>query len=121
MSYGLSRRDFLKLAGLASLGMVVPPSVQLASNRLQGTQKNVLIIVFDALTAYNISLYGYERETMPNLARLAKRATVYHNHFAGGNYTTPGTASLLTGTLPWTHRAIRFNGTVKSEIGRAHV
>jgi arylsulfatase A-like enzyme len=37
---------------------------------------------------------------------------VYHNHYAGGNYTTPGTASLLTGTLPWTHRAFQQGGPV---------
>ncbi len=110
----INRRDFLKLAGLASLGMVTPPSVRLVSSHLQTEKKNVLIVVFDALSAYNISLYGYQRDTMPNLTRLAKRATVFHNHFAGGNYTTPGTASLLTGTLPWTHRAIRFNEGVKS-------
>jgi len=72
----------------------------------------VLVIVFDALSAYNLSLYGYPRETTPNLARLAGRAIVYHNHFAGGNFTTPGTASLLTGTLPWTHRAFRYNARV---------
>ena len=76
----ISRRDFLKLAGLASLGMVVPPSIQQKSHQLQNDKKNVLVIVFDALTAYNISLYGYARETTPNLARLAKRATVFHNH-----------------------------------------
>lgn len=109
MNRGLNRRDFLKLAGLASLGMVIPPSVQQVGNRFQGDKKNVLIIVFDAMTAYNLSLYGYARETTPNLARLAKRAKVFHNHFAGGNFTTPGTASLLTGTLPWTHRAVGFN------------
>ncbi|HET6846870.1 MAG TPA: sulfatase-like hydrolase/transferase, partial [Anaerolineales bacterium] len=45
-------------------------------------------------------------------ARLAERAIVYHNHSAGSNFTTSGTASLLTGTLPWTHRAIGPNGTV---------
>ncbi len=105
----LNRRDFLKLAGLASLGLVVPPAVKQMGGALQGDKKNVIIIVFDALSAYNISLYGYERETMPNLTRLAKRATVFHNHFAGGNYTTPGTASLLTGALPWSHHAIGFN------------
>ncbi|NOH03356.1 MAG: sulfatase [Chloroflexi bacterium] len=109
MNHGLSRRDFLKLAGLASLGMVVPPSVQHLGGGLQGDKKNVLIIVFDALAAYNVSLYGYGRATTPNLTRLANRATVFHNHFAGGNFTTPGTASLLTGTLPWTHRALGFN------------
>lgn len=116
MKRGINRRDFLKLAGLASLGMIVPPAVQYAGNRLPGTKKNVLIIVFDALTAYNISLYGYQRDTMPNLSRLAKRATVFHNHHASGNYTTPGTASLLTGTLPWTHRALRLGGRVKQEM-----
>jgi arylsulfatase A-like enzyme len=116
MIRGINRRDFLKLAGLASLGMVIPPAAQKLGNRLQGEKKNVLIIVFDALTAYNISLYGYARNTMPNLTRLAKRATVFYNHYASGNFTTPGTASLLTGTLPWTHRAIRLGGTVKKEM-----
>lgn len=116
MNRGLSRRDFLKLAGLASLGMAIPPSARRIGNRVQGEKKNVLIVVFDALSAYNISLYGYGRDTMPNLSRLAKRATVFRNHFANGNYTTPGTASLLTGTLPWTHRAIRFNEGVKDEF-----
>ncbi len=116
MNRGINRRDFLKLAGLTSLGLVIPPSLQHAGDLHQSEKKNVLIIVFDALSAYNVSLYGYERETMPNLSRLAKRATVFHNHYASGNYTTPGTASLLTGTLPWTHRAIRFNDGVKDDF-----
>lgn len=116
MKHRINRRDFLKLAGMASLGMVIPPAVHQVGNRLQSEKKNVLIIVFDALSAYNISLHGYGRETMPNLARLAKRATVFHNHYASGNFTTPGTASLLTGTLPWTHRALRLGGTVKNDL-----
>ncbi len=115
MNRSINRRDFLKLAGLASLGMVIPPSINHIGNTAQGNKKNVLIIVFDAMSAYNLSLYGYDRETTPNLARLSKRATVFHNHFAGGNFTTPGTASILTGSLPWTHRAIRFGGMVKPE------
>lgn len=114
MNHGMSRRDFLKLAGMASLGVMIPPSFQQLGQ--QSGKKNVLVIVFDALSAYNISLFGYDRNTMPNLAKLSERATVFHNHFAGGNYTTPGTASLLTGTLPWTHRAIRFNGKVKEDF-----
>jgi arylsulfatase A-like enzyme len=69
---------------------------------------NVIIIVFDAWSAYHISLYGYLRLTTPNLHRLAQKATVYHHHIAGGNYTLPGTTSLLTGMLPWQHRAFGF-------------
>jgi arylsulfatase A-like enzyme len=49
---------------------------------------------------------------MPNLSRLADRAVVYHNHYAASSFTSPGTASLLTGVMPWTHRALESKGTV---------
>ena len=117
----LNRRDFLKLAGLFSLSLTMPnfifkPSIVKPTSNGQ----NVLIVVFDAMSASNLSLYGYPRETMPNLSRLAKKATVYHHHYAAGPFTTPGTASLLTGTLPWTHRALNHNDTiVKSLVGRS--
>jgi arylsulfatase A-like enzyme len=121
MSTSISRRDFLKLGGLVPIGLAGPGLVRGLSRPAApaGTRQNVLVIVFDAFSAYNISLYGYSRETMPNLARLAERAIVYHNHSAGSNFTTPGTASLLTGTLPWTHRALGPNHQVdKSFVTR---
>jgi choline-sulfatase len=109
LNSSLGRRDFLKLAGLLSGSALAPtflrtvPALQPAAGK-----PNVLIVVFDAFSAYNISLHGYGRETTPNLARLAERAIVYHNHYSGANFTTPGTASLLTGVLPWTHRAFKL-------------
>lgn len=114
MKFRFNRRDFLKLGGLLPLGFAAPKLLKTfgRTQLVQGGQENVLVVVFDAFSAYDISLYGYQRETMPNLARLADRAIVYHNHYAGCNFTTPGTASLLTGTLPWTHRAIQPNGKV---------
>jgi hypothetical protein len=83
--------------------------------------QNVIIVVFDAWSAYNIPLYGYGRDTTPNLTRLAKRAIVYHNHYAGSNFTTPGTASLLTGTLPWRHRAFRAKDWVAAPFARRNI
>jgi len=114
MTNHLSRRDFLKLAGLVSGSAALPQSLRVmpASQPAAAGKPNVLIVVFDAFSARNMSLYGYSRETTPNIYRLAERATVYHNHFAAGNFTTPGTASLLTGTLPWTHRAIQVSRPV---------
>jgi arylsulfatase A-like enzyme len=113
----LNRREFLKVAGLLSLSAAAPrPLLELASAKAEPGRPNLLVIVFDALSAYNVPLYGYPRQTTPNLARLADRAIVYHNHFAGGNFTTPGTASLLTGTLPWTHRAFRYNSRVLESL-----
>lgn len=108
----ISRRDFIKIAGLASgtlaLSHLAPQLVQHQTNGLP----NVIILVFDAMSARNLSLYGYERATTPNFQRFAERANVYHKHHSSGNFTTPGTASLLTGTYPWTHRALNLAGLV---------
>ena len=114
----VTRRDFLKLAGLLPISIAAPRFMSSLENlgNAQNNPQNVLVIVFDAWSAYHVSLYGYHRDTMPNLARLADRAVVYHNHYAGGNYTTPGTASLLTGTHPWTHRAFQPGGRVPEAL-----
>jgi arylsulfatase A-like enzyme len=111
-----SRRDFLKLAGLtsgaAALAHLAPG---LASVRRASALPNVIILVFDAMTARNLSLYGYKRKTTPNFEKFAQRAFVYHNHHSGGNYTSPGTASLLTGSYPWTHRAFPIGGLIERD------
>jgi len=114
MNNRFSRRDFLKLAGLLPASLLAPRLSRMldAPALAQEKPKNVLVLVFDAFSAYDISLYGYARQTTPNIDRLAKQAVVYHNHFAAGNFTTPGTASLLTGVLPWTHRALNLNGRI---------
>lgn len=114
MKKHITRRDFLKISGAIPLSLTTSQVLHHFNGlqQSQGEQKNVLVIVFDAFSAYHLSINGYQRETMPNLARLLERAVVYHNHYAGCNFTTPGTASLLTGTLPWTHRAFRPKATV---------
>jgi arylsulfatase A-like enzyme len=114
MKNKFDRRDFLKLASLLPLSVAAPrilPALHRGS-ALSAKPQNVIVVVFDAFSALDISLYGYERKTTPNIDRLSKRAIVYRNHFAGGNFTTSGTASLLTGVLPWTHRALAPNSEV---------
>ena len=110
----LNRRDFLRLAGLLPLTVATPGWARQLS--APAGQQNVIIVLFDAFSAHDISLYGYARDTTPNIARLAKRAVVYHNHYASGNFTTPGTASLLTGALPWSHRAFQKNAHVEQSF-----
>jgi arylsulfatase A-like enzyme len=113
----INRRDFLKLSLILALSKFgFPEHLQFSPAHrpalANSNKPNVLILVFDALSAYHMSLYGYHRQTTPNINQFANRATVYHNHYAGGNFTTSGTASLLTGTYPWTHRAFHTNGTM---------
>jgi arylsulfatase A-like enzyme len=114
MNQRLNRRDFLKLAGLLPLSLSAPLSLRSLYKLAEAQEKpkNVIVVIFDAWSAYDTSLFGYVRQTTPTIDRLANRAVVYHNHFSAGNFTTPGTASLLTGVLPWTHRALNLNSKV---------
>ena len=122
MASRINRREFLKLASLLSLSYTLS-SINGNPEGLSHNShsQNVFIIVFDALSASDIPFFGYPRNTMPFLSRFIEHATVYHNHYAGGNFTTPGTASLLTGTLPWTHRAFPHYGTVAKQLATHNI
>jgi arylsulfatase A-like enzyme len=116
VNQNLNRRDFLKLAGLLPSGLFVPKWMRglHLPPASDGKNQNIIVLIFDALSAYDVPLFGYQRQTTPNIARLSKRAIVYHNHFSAGNFTVPGTASLLTGALPWSHRALNLGGKVQA-------
>lgn len=102
----ITRRDLLKLLAGLPPGFLLSQFIQEPDFRSPlGNAQNVLIVLFDAFSAKHLLFNGYPRDTMPNLSRFLDRSVVYHNHYSGGNWTTPGTATLLTGTLPWTHRA----------------
>jgi arylsulfatase A-like enzyme len=111
----LTRRDVLKLMGaLTANGALAGIHPLLESSADGDIQKpNIIILLLDAFSARNMSLYGYERQTTPNFERFASRSTVYHSHYSGGNFTTPGTATLLTGLYPWSHRAITLDAPVE--------
>lgn len=108
----LQRRDSLKLLSFLPLLMLdrYLPKVQIVSG--DTTSTGVILIVLDALSAANMSLYGYSRKTTENLERFASRAYVYHNHYSTSNFTSSGTASILTGLYPWNHGAIHYEGQV---------
>ncbi|MDP1544867.1 MAG: sulfatase-like hydrolase/transferase [Anaerolineales bacterium] len=115
----IDRRSFLKLMGIAAPAILAPGAASWLHDNLKvvdGSKPNIIVLLFDAMSARNLSLYGYPRLTSPNLARFAERATVYHSHHAAGNYTIPGTASILTGTYPWTHRAVNHSGGVARRL-----
>jgi arylsulfatase A-like enzyme len=111
----LSRRDFLKIAGASAAGLLA--SRQLFSRgHAGGDSPNIVVIICDAFSARHLSLYGYPRQTTPHIDTFAGYSTVYHNHYSGGNFTTTGTASFLTGMYGWKHRAINYGGLVRSEL-----
>lgn len=64
---------------------------------------NVLWIVWDTVRADHLSLYGYERETTPNLASFAETATVFANCVSVASTTVPSHVSMFTGLFPDEH------------------
>ena len=120
----LSRRDVLKLS-LAALGgaaaTALAPSVARTIRRRSPGRPNILILVFDALSARHMALHGYERATTPNIEKFADSATVYHNHYSAGSFTTPGTASILTGLEPWHHRAVTLSSMVRRSLASNNI
>ena len=119
----LTRRETLKLMGAFAANALLADAHPLvdAIKADEPQQPNIIVLVIDTLSARHMSLYGYERQTTPNFERFAARASVYHSHYSGGNFTTPGTATILTGQYPWAHRAINLGAPVRRAIARDNI
>jgi len=106
MEKELSRRDFLKIGvsiPLMKLAMDFSPSLDKGFMPLEADSPNILVIVFDALSATNVSLYGYPRETTPHLSRFAEQATVFNRHYAGGSFTPSSLEPISGPTVLFTY------------------
>jgi len=85
-----------------------PGSVGLWANPLLTTKApknrpNVLIYMIDTLRADHTSLYGYARDTTPNLKKLGAQGLVFEDCQAQATWTKPSTASLMTSLYSFTH------------------
>jgi arylsulfatase A-like enzyme len=66
---------------------------------------NVILIVLDTVRADHLSVYGYERNTSPNLKHLAAESTVFTRAISSSDVSLPTHASMFTGLYPSQHRA----------------
>lgn len=64
---------------------------------------NIILIVMDSARAANVSSYGYERTTTPNLDTLAREGALYEQAISTGCWTLPVHASLFTGLHAFKH------------------
>jgi arylsulfatase A-like enzyme len=91
---GLSlRAEFARESSARAL-LPPPPSTEAGS-------PNVLLIVLDTVRADRMSLYGYERDTTPALARLAGRGVTFNRARSTAPWTLPSHSSMMTGR--WQH------------------
>jgi arylsulfatase A-like enzyme len=144
----LTRRDLepaLACMGLAAALAAVPwiaPGPDRASFKERdaaspgddAARPNILVLILDTVRADHLSVYGYERDTTPELARFVDarpRAVVLPHAYAPGSWTVPSHLSLFTGLLPSEHqghcrngfhrgsRGIDLRETLAARLGRA--
>jgi arylsulfatase A-like enzyme len=70
---------------------------------------NILFLWTDEQRPDTIGAYGNRRIRTPNLDRLAEEAIVFEQAYCTAPLCTPSRGSVLTGTYPHTHGAIRNN------------
>jgi len=62
--------------------------------------QNVLLLVLDTVRAWEMSVYGFQRPTTPNLQRRAERGIVFERAYAESPWTLPSHAAMFTGRSP---------------------
>ncbi len=81
---------------------VIPVKRSLSSK----DRPNIILIVIDTQRADHLTCYGYNRDTSPTLAEIAKNGVLFENAISPSSWTWPATASILTGLYPYTHGII---------------
>ena len=75
---------------------------------------NLLLISIDTLRADHLGVYGYERDTSPNLDAFAARSVRYAEAVAPAPWTLPSHVAMLSGRHPFDA------GIEKLQSGRFH-
>jgi arylsulfatase A-like enzyme len=74
-----------------------------ALDGLFGGSMNVVVLVCDALRAPNLGCYGYDKDTSPEIDRIAERGIRFSNAFATANSTDASFTTIFTGKYPSSH------------------
>ncbi len=84
-----------------------------------GPPRGIVVVLLDTVRADHLSAYGYERETTPNLAKLAAEGVRFDAALAPAPWTIPSLASLWTGVHPRRHGAglVAEEGELRSFTG----
>jgi arylsulfatase A-like enzyme len=101
-----TRREFFALSGASLLGAACGEKVSPEPEVSAGPPPNVVVFVADALRADHLSCYGHTLPTTPAIDAFSKKSALFGQCYAGATWTTPATASLLTGTPALLHRTV---------------
>jgi len=99
----MTRRDFLRAAGITAATMALPQRVSLgAVARGDAAPPNVLFIAIDDLNDWVGCLGGHPDVKTPHLDSLAKRGVLFTHTYCAAPACNPSRAALMTGIRPST-------------------
>ncbi len=77
---------------------------------------NVLLISIDSLRADHMGVYGYSRDTTPNIDKLAQKGTVFENYIASSYLTPTSEMSVQTGLYPTSNGITNFDSKLAQNV-----
>jgi len=69
-------------------------------SRNVSASSNIILLGSDGISARNLSLYSYDRETTPYLKKLSSESLLMKNHLSNSGKTAGSVTSIFTGKLP---------------------
>jgi len=91
----------MKVIGITVLiGFVILGCVLFVRGKNYCRDCNVILISIDTLRADHLSMYGYNKNTSPNLDKYAKDAIVFENFYSTAPWTLPAHASMFASDYP---------------------
>lgn len=102
--------------GIASCGTEPSPPADLPGLRSELAGTNVLITLIDAAAVDHIGAYGFDRDTMPFLSRMAGEGLLFEDATAAAPYTLASVASLMTGEAVDVHGVTEAGELVHESI-----
>lgn len=87
-----------------------------AEEKLKCKDCNIVIISLTNTRKDHVGLYGYERDTTPNIDEFFKNSLIFENAFAPASWTLPVAASFFSSLFPYAHGVMdRYVGSRLSD------
>lgn len=85
-----------------ALGFWGAPAIRRQGTRPGGPDapRNVIFVLMDTLRSDHLEAYGYERETAPAIAQMAREGTRFSDAIAQGAWTKVSVPSMMSSTYP---------------------
>ncbi|HHQ44996.1 MAG TPA: hypothetical protein ENN13_02550 [Candidatus Altiarchaeales archaeon] len=107
----LRMRVWMGVLALLILTAAANVAPEFWSERVGAGKPNIVLITVDTLRADHLGVYGYGRNTSPNIDEFSRSAVVFRNAVTPMPTTSPAHASILTGNYPARH-GVLTNGWI---------